>query len=481
MKLDNLKENSISLVPLLKKESQNNFDKSYNNIQMEELPYKQNLVNSIPKTDNELNLQTAGISNKHSSIISTSPPASPKSIKNDRRHSKRLSRLSQQISMQTKYLNPGKPKIKRWKLYEGKSKVYLHGRIVTGNDSIFFLLSTLLIIAPCVLFMVYVLPQYNKIYYYILFSYLTAFCTASLIKTSWTDPGILPRNLEPLPNEIQLNTSIEYPESIHKSSLNKKHQTESTYSSSSNLSQNNSRNTLNSSYPFINPIKRYIPPMRNIIVNGRIISQKFCETCKIYRPPRSFHCSFCDNCVENCDHHCPWTANCIGKRNYRYFYAFICSSTLLCFIVLIGCCNFIHIKMKENNFEYSIDGVVQCIIKYPVPFILFTIIIIVGWFTTFMSGYHTYLICKNITTHEQLKEQYIPNTNKSYFTTGNIFKNILLVLFRPVAPARYFMRQYVSIPSPSSDSNNNSMIINPFLTDPPSSSNNNDYSLSINE
>lgn len=31
----------------------------------------------------------------------------------------------------------------------------------------------------------------------------------------------------------------------------------------------------------------------------------------------------CHVCVEGYDHHCPWTGKCIGKRNVRYFYAWL--------------------------------------------------------------------------------------------------------------------------------------------------------------
>jgi len=475
----------MTSVPLLRKESQYTLDKdsSIGDIQMEEI-YKQNLVNSIPKTGSDVNLHAAGNSSKRSSVISNNPPSSPKlttKTANEKRRSNRLSRLSQQISMQTKYLAPSKPKVKRWKLYEGKSKMFLHGRIVTGNDSILFLLSTNLITVPCILFMVFVMPEYNNIFFYIIFAYLTIFCAASLLKTSWTDPGILPRNLEPIPEEVRLdtgsNSSVEAPENSYSASGSQRNT--SPFTSSTYFNQSSSTSSLYSTYPFLAPKKNSPPSMRNIVVNGRIVSQKFCDTCKIYRPPRSFHCAYCDNCVENCDHHCPWTANCIGKRNYRYFYAFICSSTILSIIVLFGSCDFIYRKIKEKGLRLNFDSLITIFTEHPVPYILAFIIVIIGWFNSFMSGYHTYLICKNITTHEQLKEQYIPNTNKSYFSTGNIFKNILLVLFRPVAPARYAMRQYVSIPSKdNTNQDNNSPIKNPFLSDPPSSSSN-EYRLNI--
>lgn len=52
---------------------------------------------------------------------------------------------------------------------------------------------------------------------------------------------------------------------------------------------------------------------------AHIYQPRFCETCKITRPPLASHCKICNACVINFDHHCTVINQCIGIRNHRAF------------------------------------------------------------------------------------------------------------------------------------------------------------------
>lgn len=115
---------------------------------------------------------------------------------------------------------------------------------------------------------------------------------------------------------------------------------------------------------------------------------RWCSFCKMIQPPRAKHCRDCDCCVLRNDHHCPFVNNCVGQRNYRYFYGFILS--LLC----LGISVFAGIGLWWFSESGRENVVVLCVVVVPTSFFLLGV---VG-----LSLWHTVLICRGKTTREVL-------------------------------------------------------------------------------
>lgn len=87
---------------------------------------------------------------------------------------------------------------------------------------------------------------------------------------------------------------------------------------------------------------------RAIVHLGTLKKLAKCDTCLIVKPFRSSHCPDCNNCVLRFDHHCPWIGNCVGLRNYKYFFSFISMMNCLCFyLVSFSIYHIVKVTEKE--------------------------------------------------------------------------------------------------------------------------------------
>ena len=97
-----------------------------------------------------------------------------------------------------------------------------------------------------------------------------------------------------------------------------------TDNSKSNDTNSNSNNSSSDDYDHVIE-KEQIPVFSNTA--GTIT---YCTKCQTVRPPRCHHCSVCDRCVLQFDHHCVWINNCVGYNNHRNFF-------LTLFYLMTGC------------------------------------------------------------------------------------------------------------------------------------------------
>ena len=240
---------------------------------------------------------------------------------------------------------------KYFRIY-GKNKFWCNNRIITGEKYYNLFITFFSYFIPYILSIIFILhfgslKLYLNIIYIVISSILFILNVYSMLKCGCTDPGILPKQ--------KLNLD----KSIHKQNIKSR-------------------------------------------IDGHIMILNYCYTCNIYRPTRTSHCSRCDNCIERFDHHCLWLGNCIGKRNYKYFYMLLLCLNLNA-LFQIGFCIYVLIidlkliKNKENK-GYALSIIMGCIILYNFLFIIFFI-------GKFLAEY-TYLLIKNKTYSEYKKNKF---------------------------------------------------------------------------
>lgn len=295
-----------------------------------------------------------------------------------------------------------KPRLQRkWEAFPGKNRFYCDGRIMLARQTGVFVLTLGLILCTSGLFFIFDCPfltEHVTVAIPFIGGVLLFFVLGSLLRTSFSDPGILPRAT---PDEAaDLDKQID--------------------------------NTGSSTY-------RPPPRVKEVAINGQVVKLKYCFTCRMFRPPRSSHCSLCDNCVERFDHHCPWVGNCVGKRNYRFFYTFILSLSFL--TSFIFACVVTHLTLRSQR-----KGFVEALKETPASVLELVVCFFSVWSILGLSGFHTYLVAANLTTNEDIKGSWSGKRGSedlNPYTYNNIISNCCATLCGPIPPSLIDRRGYV--------------------------------------
>lgn len=269
------------------------------------------------------------------------------------------------------------------KLHRGNNTFICGGRVIIGPNYIFLSVTILLLVVPFVAFCVFVAPFFH---FFVIF--LSLFLYAPVViffmYAALSDPGIIPAS--PLPNK---------PEDPNPPDPTR---------TAEQLQRDHTRYT-------------------------------YCETCNIWRPPRSKHCRFCDVCIEKYDHHCPWIGTCVGLRNYRFFVGFLFAlSVLTAFTTTLSLIKLIvEANARSNETEPWILSFMQASRESVLTLLVFLVGLLTFLSVLSLSIYHCTLISRGETTAEEIKRVFENTPNK--YDLG-CEKNCAIAFCEPVPPSR---------------------------------------------
>jgi palmitoyltransferase len=130
--------------------------------------------------------------------------------------------------------------------------------------------------------------------------------------------------------------------------------------------------------------------------------------CNVFKPERCHHCSACNRCVLNMDHHCPWINNCVGFWNRKYFMLLLVYVILTTYFIFLSTVyDFIMtIKWEVDTYYYSKSDHDQTILmKNMLIQVSFLVNCLIGTLITFFAKFHVWLVRNNKTTIENLEKK----------------------------------------------------------------------------
>jgi len=110
-------------------------------------------------------------------------------------------------------------------------------------------------------------------------------------------------------------------------------------------------------------------------LDNNIHLDNLCVFDEVIKSENSFHCTICNRCSDNYDHHCPFIDNCLGTRNHKYFLLFLISYFIYSLLVIGGAIWKFYDIATRGRGDLGGDTywaiILLCLIVLPMPVLLF--------------------------------------------------------------------------------------------------------------
>lgn len=305
---------------------------------------------------------------------------------------------------------------KNYEYFAGNMLFFFFGRCLNTRAKPLNLLTLILTIIPMALFSTFSAPYlWTNISpaLPIVFAYISLLTLSSFLHAAFSDPGILPRNLHPHP-ELESDSD---PLAIGPPS------TEwvmvKTFPATKSVLKGNVEGSAEMGVQQTTAME---------------VPTKYCKSCSIWRPPRTHHCRICDACMETQDHHCVWLNNCVGRRNYRYFFSFVALGSIMALLLIAF--SALHIAHYADDQNISFGSAFTGRTQEQVAFAMLVYAILALPYPGSLWVYHIFLVGRGETTREYLNgHKFLKVDRHRPFSLGSRLKNWVAVLTRPRGPS----------------------------------------------
>uniref|UniRef100_A0A7S1TV38 Palmitoyltransferase n=1 Tax=Phaeomonas parva TaxID=124430 RepID=A0A7S1TV38_9STRA len=181
----------------------------------------------------------------------------------------------------------------------------------------------------------------------------------------------------------------------------------------------------------ITPTPAFVRPAPPANADFGPAGYRFCETCNHYRPPRAKHCSVCNTCVLRFDHHCPWVGNCIGIRNYIYFFAFVTTILVLCTLELAVSAYVLFAEVAVADNDIFLDALADGMAARPGAAAVFIVSFLLLWCLLSLWLYHLRLLSIGQTTNEAVRGIFDFRDNPNDHGCMNNIKHVFMTKVPP--------------------------------------------------